>query len=171
MYVCVCVDHLNRCKTSIRWFRCTTCLRLILQVFPISIFTQGARGHMDGTGQRRPIHDVVQTYLQFSNFHFRNGDRPSQEPACRISNRLSNQFWFLPVRFSQSDLLLTSSDGTVASSKDVERLVISNFVVPFDHAHVYIHNKHAIEDQSCWWGAPLKNWLFFFKYIYIYTYI
>ena len=28
---------------------------------------QGARGRIDGTGQRRPIYVVVQTYLQFSS--------------------------------------------------------------------------------------------------------
>ena len=31
------------------------------------------------------------------------------------------------VRFSQSELLLTSSDGTVASSKDVERILLHCF--------------------------------------------
>jgi hypothetical protein len=33
----------------------------------------------------------------------------------------------VPVRFSQSELLLTSSDGTVASSKDVERILLHCF--------------------------------------------
>ena len=46
--VCVCVEHLNRCKTS--------------TVFHL----QGARGRIDGTGQRRPIYVVVRTYLLFS---------------------------------------------------------------------------------------------------------
>ena len=38
---------------------------------------QGACGRMDGTGQRRPIYVVVQTYLQFSSIV--NGNRLSQE--------------------------------------------------------------------------------------------
>ena len=45
----------------------------------ISINLQGARGHIDGAGQRRPIYVVVITYLQFTG----NGMRPSQEPLHR----------------------------------------------------------------------------------------
>ena len=46
----------------------------------------------------------------------------------------NNLFTFLFARFSQSDLLLTSSDGTVASSKDVERILlhcISRLVIQY----------------------------------------
>ena len=62
---------------------------------------------------------------------FRNGKRLN--PRTSLSNSFfqfaSNQTkWFsftsVPVRFSQSELLPTSSDGTVASSKDVERILL-----------------------------------------------
>ena len=54
---------------------------------------------------------------------FVNGNRLSQVPACRF------QLFsiLITVRFSQSELLLTSSDGTVASSKDVERILLHCF--------------------------------------------
>ena len=42
----------------------------------------------------------------------------------------NNLFTFLFARFSQSELLLTSSDGTVASSKDVERNSSPLFLTP-----------------------------------------
>ena len=45
------------------------CVKTVItngQLFDWSFWhSQGARGLMDGTGQRRPIHDVVQTYLHF----------------------------------------------------------------------------------------------------------
>ena len=43
------------------------------------------------------------------------------------------KFDSLPVRFSQSELLPTSSDGTVASSKDVERIPLHCFSRPVIH--------------------------------------
>ena len=75
----------------------------------------------------------------FSNFV--NGDRLSQVPACRLV--LQSPLWIMlhlnllqnfgvnrfqsTVRFSQSDLLLTSSDGTVAFCKDKERILLQWF--------------------------------------------
>ena len=41
---------------------------------------QGARGRIDGTGQRRPIYVVLKTYLQFSG----HGMWLTQEPPRRI---------------------------------------------------------------------------------------
>ena len=94
---------------------------------------------------------------------FVNGDRLSQVPACRISNQLSNQIWNLPVRFSQSESLLTSSDGTVESSKDVERILLHCFsrLVIHDFLSVFLwivlctrdafHNKirNDVSEQVC----------------------
>ena len=54
----------------------------------------------------------------------RYGTWLTQELTKPVSNNL---FTFLFARFSQSDLLLTSSDGTVASSKDVERILLHCF--------------------------------------------
>ena len=89
------------------------------------IYLQGARGHMDGTGQRRPIHDVVQTYLQFSNFHFRNGDRPSQEPA----RRFCFHFHFCTVAticlFYYYSLQWTKLHQNLPQSKDVESILVT----------------------------------------------
>ena len=44
---------------------------------------QGARGRIDGTGQRRPIYVVVKTYLLFPG----HGQRLSQEPHHRFFRR------------------------------------------------------------------------------------
>ena len=54
------------------------------------------------------------------------------EPSCRFPffNSLQTNsvcFMSVPVRFSQSELLPISSDGTVASSKDVERILLHCF--------------------------------------------
>ena len=43
------------------------------------ISQQGARGRIDGTGQRRPIYVVVKTYL-----HFRHGMWLTREPPSRF---------------------------------------------------------------------------------------
>ena len=43
------------------------------------ISQQGARGRIDGTGQRRPIYVVVKTYL-----HFRHGKWLTREPPSRF---------------------------------------------------------------------------------------
>ena len=53
-------------------------------------------------------------------FSFLQWDVANPRTTKPVSNNL---FYFLFARFSQSDLLLTSSDGTVASSKDVERIL------------------------------------------------
>ena len=100
-----------------------------LSRFYFSFSLQGARGHMDGTGQRRPIHDVVLTYLHFSNFHFRNGDRLSQEPACRISiwgvsTALLSQSGFI---WLFGYLQLVQLHLNLLQSKDVENLLHHEF--------------------------------------------
>ena len=88
----------------------------------------------------RSIHVPAQSFSIFVN-----GDRLSQVPACR----LISIFWIMlhlnlpqnfdvnrfqsTVRFSQSDLLLTSSDGTVAFCKDKERI------------HLHWFSRHVIQ--------------------------
>ena len=65
--VCVCVTHLNRCKTCT--FVCGPLADAIL-LNPFNL--QGAGGRIDGTGQRRPIYVAGQTYLHF--FHLLSWD-------------------------------------------------------------------------------------------------
>ena len=64
---CVCVTHLNRCKTCT--FVCGPLADAIL-LNPFNL--QGAGGRIDGTGQRRPIYVAGQTYLHF--FHLLSWD-------------------------------------------------------------------------------------------------
>ena len=65
--VCVCVTHLNRCKI------CTFVCGPLVDVILLNNFNlQGARGRIDGTGQRRPIYVAVQTYVHF--FHLLSWD-------------------------------------------------------------------------------------------------
>ena len=94
----VCVwDHLNRCKTSIRWFRCTTCfVGLFMIYFPISISRRGAGG-TDETGTNKDTHQLpvismgtlidVPASIFMSNFC--NGTWLTQEPPCRFQT-----IWF-----------------------------------------------------------------------------
>ena len=58
---------------------------------------QGARGRIDGTGQRRPIYVVVKTYL-----HFRHGMWLTREPPSRFYfcfNLLNSIFCFNLLNF------------------------------------------------------------------------
>ena len=89
--VCVCVNHLNRCKTSIFcWL-----LRFIVSVHYFkqryhfsALFQAGGRGIQSGTTSNEAtwlygIQSLIsQTYLQFS--YSDDGNRLSQEPACRF---------------------------------------------------------------------------------------
>ena len=63
---------------------------IALQYSHVIFFKQGAHGHLDGMGQRRPIQVAVQTHLQFLN---RDGVWPIQEPPCRFSTRITSGFW------------------------------------------------------------------------------
>ena len=78
-WVCVgvCVELLNRSKTS------------SVASFSAFWFQQGAHGHLDGMGHRRPIQVAVQTYLQLLN---RDGMWQTQEPPCRFSTRTTSEF-------------------------------------------------------------------------------
>ena len=75
--MCVCVELLNRSKTS------------TVASFSAFWFQQGAHGHLDGMGHRRPIQVAVQTYLQLLN---RDGMWQTQEPPCRFSTRTTSEF-------------------------------------------------------------------------------
>ena len=124
---CVCVDHLNRCKTSIR---CFGALLVWFDSSWIFFFQFSRRGWMHGLAvihQRRHClsrviwrRDAFVTYL----LYFQTWDVANPRTTKPFSNNL---FTFMFARFSQSDLLLTSSDGTVASSKDVERILLHCF--------------------------------------------
>ena len=68
---CVCVNHLNRCKTS-------------------TMFLQGGSARLTDTAQRRHCQFVVTQSLISSAYLHQfiislNGNRLSQEPACRFS--------------------------------------------------------------------------------------
>ena len=122
----MCVDHLNRCKTSIRCFGALL-FDLNFHGFLFSISRRG--GHSISLGlcpTKLPVKWDIrlgQPDLPAIISNFVNGNRLSQVPACRF------QFFsiLITVRFWQSELLLTSSDGTVASSKDVERILLHCF--------------------------------------------
>ena len=100
--VCVCVNHLKRCKTS---------------------NLAGACGHHANACQRsyawwwKPGL-ITLVYLLYHFNVFSNGTWLTQEPPCRFQ---TNCFLFSLARFSQSEFLPTLSDGTVASSKGVEK--------------------------------------------------
>ena len=118
-------------------------LLLVVLVFPVSTLgLQGAQAHCGYLCQRSysTMGEAEIDHLRVPApiFIFVNGDRLSQVPACRLvfqfplwimlhlnlrQNFGVNRFQST-VRFSQSDLLLTSSDGTVAFCKDKERILI-----------------------------------------------
>ena len=108
MCVCVCVNHLKRCKTSFLAGGCRECHSSAANEDGYDILW-----YRSGTLDRR-------TCYQFS--HQWQPAKPST--GMSFFQLFSNQ---TTVRFSQSDLLLTSSDGTVASSKDVERILLHCF--------------------------------------------
>ena len=123
----VCVNHLNRCKTS-------TLIGGI--VFPYQVlcddhFTRRlsnllfiCRGvqHLWHTARNEAIaiggkgRLITSLYLQNSVW--------TVEQAVQFRGSI---FFSVPVRFSQSELLPISLDGTVASSKDVERFLLHCF--------------------------------------------
>ena len=86
--------------------------------------SQGACGHHANACQRsyawwwKPGL-ITLVYLLYHFNVFSNGTWLTQEPPCRFQ---TNCFLFSFARFSQSEFLPTLSDGTVASSKDVERI-------------------------------------------------
>ena len=116
-WVCVCVNHLKRCKTSNLAGGCRECHSSAANEDGYDILW-----YRSGTLDRRTC--------QFSWM----GRGSTLEPPCRFPFFKSLQtkpksfcFMSVPVRLSQSDLLLTSSDGTVASSKDLERILLHCF--------------------------------------------
>ena len=80
-WVCLCVEILNRSKTS------------IVASFSAFRFQQGAHGHLDGMGQRRPIQVALQPCMQ--SFHS-DGMWPTEELPCRFSTRITfyRRFYF-----------------------------------------------------------------------------
>ena len=69
--VCVCVSNIS------------------IDVKLVLCLLQGAHGHLDGMGQRKPIQVAVQMYLQFLN---RDGVWLTQEPPCVFSTRITSEF-------------------------------------------------------------------------------
>ena len=128
------MDHLHRCKTS---FDCSEFSTLCLQ---------GGSARLTDTAQRRHCQFVViQSLISSAYLHqffiSLNGNRLSQVPACRLvfqfllwvmlhlnlpQNFGVNRFQST-VRCSQSEFLSISSDGTVAFSKDKERILLHWF--------------------------------------------
>ena len=58
-----CLSGLTRLRPGV----CVWCDVCVCNIWTDVQLLQGARGRIDGTGQRRPIYIVVQTYLQFSS--------------------------------------------------------------------------------------------------------
>ena len=86
---CVCVEHLNRCKTSFHGADSRICFyQWLLTVF-VS-FQQGATGSLHGCRQRssmqltRISRLITVTYLLFIHFLFGMGRGSTQEPPCRL---------------------------------------------------------------------------------------
>ena len=95
--VCVCVDHLRRCKPSKRWFGCSFLLTRFFNHeldFPIQ---QGAAGEHCSQRPTKTLQCSCENVPAIFQF-FVNGNWLSQEPACRFSNSFQTT-----VRFSQSD--------------------------------------------------------------------
>ena len=82
------MELLNRSKTS------------IVASFSAFRFQQGARGRIDGTGQRRHIYVFVQTYLHFSGFSDMGRGSTKEHPCrffsftCRVVAISACVFWF-----------------------------------------------------------------------------
>ena len=123
----MCVEHLKRCKTSnllVRFFE-NFVLILVIKLsqqggnlmFAADCPTKRAAFMTDMTRW-----DAGVTYLLFQFCRQWQLAKPST--GMSVFQLFSNQ---TIVRFSQSELLLTSSDGTVASSKDVERILLHCF--------------------------------------------
>ena len=114
----VCVDHLKRCKTS----------KLFIK--------QGvAADHLGPLPTKTPIWsgdtDWDANLRTCTNFHFRQWQPAKPRTGMsffgfQLHQDLPQNFdvnrFQSNVRFSQSELLLTSSDGTVAFCKDKERI-------------------------------------------------
>ena len=72
------------------------------------ISQQGARGRIDGTGQRRPIYVVVKTYL-----HFRHGMWLTREPPSRfyfcfnLLNSISTSICWISCRLFIGEIVIS----------------------------------------------------------------
>ena len=91
------MDHLKRCKTSKRWFGCFVSTDSFFNHeldFPI---LQGAAGEHCSQRPTKTLQCSCENVPAIFQF-FVNGNRLSQEIACRFSNSFQTT-----VRFSQSD--------------------------------------------------------------------
>ena len=92
------------------------------------------------------------------NFH--SSEWQPAKPRTGMSN-FKHQLWVMTVRFSQSELLLTSSDGTVASSKDLERILfhcLSRLSFIFScqfFMDCFVHERCIPQQNSqwCFWAS------------------
>ena len=81
-YWCVCVNHLNRCKTSTLFSRLTSSCQHSVSVLTTFYNFNSAGGPWAHRWHRRTKtcrRENVPAFSQFSSY----GNRPSQEPACR----------------------------------------------------------------------------------------
>ena len=113
--VCVCVDHLKRCKTS-----------FVLWLFFGFVGSRGMECASDVSIQRRRIcctviwiGDAQSTYLlNLSHFRQWRPAKPRTGMSFPVASGPSSELLYqqvqYTVRFSQSKLLPISSDGTVA---------------------------------------------------------
>ena len=177
----VCVDHLHRCKTS---FGCSrfSCfnIRFAGGTGPLWIPVPTKLFHNGGSGDWSPP-------CTCTNFQFRQW-RPAKPSTGMSFGFFQFPLWIMlhlnllqnfgvnrfqsTVRFSQSDLLLTSSDGTVAFCKDKERILIqwvSRQVIQFSCQTLRdclctpdaLHNSNSIRYFwasvcVCGWVQPVR---------------
>ena len=131
----MCVDHLKRCKTST--YRCHVfvfcmvtlqAMKVFLRVAKSNSVKQGALGPTSKPEPTKTLEVGRENVPAF--FHLPKWRPAKPRPACqvfRLFQFFKPTFHLMSVQLLQSELLLTSSDGTVASSKVVERILLYCF--------------------------------------------
>ena len=114
--MCVCVNHLKRCKTS----NLAGGHRRPIELCPTKL-SMVSLGYPDIQADHL---DVPASIFNIFNVNFPKWQPAKPRTGMSFFQQCSNT---TTVRFSQSELLPTSSDGTVASSKDVERILLHCF--------------------------------------------
>ena len=119
------------------------------------------------------VGDIACKIILITSTFFADGNRPSQEPACRFQPDFqpNSQFPFdvtsIPVRFSQSDFPLSTEEGWVASeqfdsfSKDIERfsshsfslLIIQFLLSGLTGVFLRVRCIPHQDSQRCFWAS------------------
>ena len=157
--LCVCVDHLYRCKTSLRFL----CGFVMVHDF---LFHAGGRGIQSGTTSNEAtwlygIQSLISSayLLQFSTVY---GDRLSQVPACRLN------FHFFSALLSQSGITfdqvwMVQLHQNLPLSKDVESILRTEVLVESTNLSCqfcrdcFVHERCTPQQNSqwCFWASVL----------------